>query len=129
VSAPERGELAARLDPARIRQVLWNLVHNAVKFTPRGGSIDVFAGRGEDRDVVFRVADTGVGVDPKDLPYIFDRFRQGDGSTTRAYRGTGIGLALAKAFVELHGGTITVESAPGKGAIFSIRIPEAVAAT
>ena len=77
------------------------------------------------RDVIFRVADTGVGVDPKDLPYIFDRFRQGDGSTTRAYRGTGIGLALAKAYVELHGGKIEVESGPGQGATFTIRIPDA----
>jgi signal transduction histidine kinase len=125
VEAPTRGEQAASLDPVRIRQVLWNLVHNAVKFTPKGGRIDVSARRGDGRDVVFRVADTGVGVDPKDLPYIFDRFRQGDGSTTRAYRGTGIGLALAKAYVELHGGTIGVESGPGQGAVFTIRIPDA----
>ena len=125
VSAPPRGAEVARLDGVRIKQVLWNLVHNAVKFTPKGGRIDVSACREGGREVVFRVADTGVGVDPKDLPYIFDRFRQGDGSTTRAYRGTGIGLSLAKAYVELHGGTIGVESGPGKGTTFTIRIPDA----
>jgi signal transduction histidine kinase/HAMP domain-containing protein len=125
VSAPARGSEDVRLDPVRIKQVLWNLVHNAVKFTPKGGKIEVSACRLDGSDVVFRVADTGVGVDPKDLPYIFDRFRQGDGSTTRAYRGTGIGLSLAKAYVELHGGTINVASGPGQGTAFTIRIPDA----
>ncbi len=111
-----------RLDPMRMRQVLWNLVHNAVKFTPRGGRIRVEAGA-DDAGVVFSVVDNGVGVDAKDLPFIFERFRQVDGSATRAYRGMGIGLALAKAYVELHGGTIAVESQPGKGTAFHVRIP------
>ena len=73
--------------------------------------------------VTIGTPDDGVGVDPKDLPFLFDRFRQADGSTTRAHRGAGIGLTLAKAFVELHGGTISVESAPGRGAVFTVRIP------
>ena len=115
-------ETTVRLDPLRIRQVLWNLVHNAAKFTPRGGRIEVRAAV-EDGDAVFHVVDDGVGVDPKDLPFIFERFRQADGSSTRLHRGAGIGLTLAKAFVELHGGSISVESAPGSGATFKVRIP------
>ncbi len=122
VTAPPLGSTSAKLDPVRMKQVLWNLVHNAVKFTPRHGRIDVDARR-DDTGTIFTVSDDGVGIDPKDLPYIFDRFRQGDGSTTRAYRGTGIGLALAKAFVELHGGTISVESNPGRGASFKVWVP------
>jgi signal transduction histidine kinase len=111
-----------RLDPMRMRQVLWNLVHNAVKFTPKGGRIRVEASA-DDEGVAFSVVDNGVGVEAKDLPFIFDRFRQADGSSTRAYRGMGIGLALAKAYVELHGGTIAVESHPGRGTAFRVRIP------
>jgi signal transduction histidine kinase/HAMP domain-containing protein len=114
--------VSVRLDPMRMRQVLWNLVHNAVKFTPKGGRIRV-AASADDAGVAFSVVDNGVGVDAKDLPFIFERFRQVDGSATRAYRGMGIGLALAKAYVELHGGTITVESQPGKGTAFHVRIP------
>ncbi len=111
-----------RLDPLRVRQVLWNLVHNAVKFTPKGGEIRVEA-EADDRAITFSIADNGVGIDAKDLPLIFERFRQIDGSSTRAYRGMGIGLALAKAFVELHGGTIRVDSQPGQGTTFLIRLP------
>ncbi len=111
-----------RLDPLRIRQVLWNLVHNAVKFTPKGGEIRVEADT-DDRGITFSVADNGVGIDAKDLPVIFERFRQVDGSATRAFRGMGIGLALAKAYVELHGGTIAVDSQPGHGTSFRVRLP------
>ena len=110
----------------RMRQVLWNLVHNAVKFTPKGGRIRVEASA-DAAGATFSVVDNGVGVDAKDLPFIFERFRQVDGSATRAYRGMGIGLALAKAYVELHGGTITVESQPGKGTAFRVRIPRVTA--
>ena len=122
VSAPGPSEVVVSLDGLRMRQVLWNLVHNAVKFTHKGGRIDVEAFREAD-GVVLRVSDDGVGVDPADLPFIFERFRQGDGSTTRAWRGTGIGLTLAKGYVELHGGTIQVESRPGRGTRFTVRIP------
>ena len=111
-----------RLDPLRIRQVLWNLVHNAVKFTPKGGEIRVEA-EADDRGIFLSIADNGVGIDAKDIPLIFERFRQIDGSATRAYRGMGIGLALAKAFVELHGGTIQVDSQPGRGTTFRVRLP------
>ena len=111
-----------RLDPLRIRQVLWNLVHNAVKFTAKGGEIRVEA-EADERGISFKIADNGVGIDAKDVPLIFERFRQIDGSSTRAYRGMGIGLALAKAFVELHGGTIQVDSQPGRGTTFHVRLP------
>jgi len=120
--APAEGQVPVKLDPIRMRQVLWNLVHNAVKFTPQGGRIDVKS-RVEGGEILFTVEDDGVGIDPKDLPRIFERFRQGDGSTTRAYRGTGIGLALARAYIELHGGVIEAESRPGRGARFRVRIP------
>ncbi|HUM01300.1 MAG TPA: GAF domain-containing sensor histidine kinase [Thermoanaerobaculia bacterium] len=123
VVAPAAGESTVRLDPVRVRQVLWNLLHNAVKFTPRGGRIALEARAGE-AGVEFVVRDTGVGVDPKDLPYIFERFRQGDGSATRAYRGMGIGLSLVKAFVELHGGTVAAESQPGRGTTFRVHLPK-----
>ena len=123
VSAPPRGEAVVRLDPVRVRQVLWNLLHNAVKFTPRGGQIELLA-RTTGSGVELTVSDTGVGVDPKDLPYIFERFRQADGGTTRAYRGMGIGLSLVKAFVELHGGTVTAESQPGHGTTFRVSLPK-----
>jgi signal transduction histidine kinase/HAMP domain-containing protein len=116
------GRTPVRLDPLRIRQVLWNLVHNAVKFTPRGGEIHVEA-KADEGGVSFSISDNGVGIEGKDLPLIFERFRQIDGSPTRAYRGMGIGLALAKAFVELHGGTIHVESQPGRGTTFRIHLP------
>jgi signal transduction histidine kinase/HAMP domain-containing protein len=122
VQAPPAGEAVVRLDPVRMRQVLWNLLHNAVKFTPRGGRIELSA-RADEGGAVLEVRDTGVGVDPKDLPYVFERFRQADGSATRAYRGMGIGLSLVKAFVELHGGTVTAESQPGRGTTFRVRIP------
>lgn len=121
-ATPPEGGTDVRLDALRMRQVLWNLVHNAVKFTPKGGHIRIVADV-DSSGALFTVSDDGVGVDPKDLPFIFERFRQGDGSATRAYRGTGIGLSLAKAFVELHGGAIEVESSPGRGATFRVRIP------
>jgi signal transduction histidine kinase len=122
IDAPEPGTSIVRVDPVRMRQVLWNLLHNAVKYTPRGGRIDVTARSGES-GVDFVVKDTGAGVDPNDLPFIFERYRQSDARSERAHRGMGIGLSLVKAFVELHGGTVTVESPPGRGATFRVHIP------
>jgi PAS domain S-box-containing protein len=114
-------------DPARIQQTVWNLLSNAIKFTPKGGtvSIDVTAVEGF---VEIIVKDTGVGISEKFLPFVFDRFRQADNSTTRSHGGLGLGLAIVKHLVELHGGTVSVESeGDGKGATFTVRLP--IAAT
>jgi len=110
-------------DPRRLQQVLWNLVHNAIKFTPDKGSVDVAVTRTE-RGVQFRVSDNGQGIPSDFLPYVFDRFRQADPSATRGAWGLGIGLSIAKHIVELHGGTIHVDSrGPGQGATFTVQLP------
>ncbi len=112
-----------RGDAARLEQVMENLVSNAIKFTPAGGRIDVVVER-DHRQVTITVADTGVGIAPEFLPYVFDRFRQADSTTTRHYGGLGLGLALARHLVERHGGTITAQS-PGsdRGSTLSVRLP------
>lgn len=110
-------------DEDRIQQVLWNLLSNAVKFTPRGGSVTLDAQRDAD-EVVLAVRDTGEGIDPAFLPFVFDRFRQADGSTTRLHGGLGLGLAIARHLVELHGGTVRADSdGASKGATFTVRLP------
>lgn len=112
-----------RGDAHRLQQVLWNLLSNAVKFTPRGGAIAVDVRRVESL-VDFSVSDTGQGIAPDLLPRLFERFRQGDGSSTREHGGLGLGLSIARHIVELHGGTITAHSdGPGRGATFSVRLP------
>jgi signal transduction histidine kinase len=110
-------------DPDRLQQVVYNLLSNAIKFTPAGGSVDVALERA-DGSFQLRVADNGRGIHPKFLPHIFERFRQADSSTTRREGGLGIGLAIVRRIVELHGGTVTAES-PGldKGAVFVVRLP------
>ena len=110
-------------DEVKIRNVLWNLLSNAVKFTPDGGRITVEV-CGKDEYAVISVSDTGHGVDPKDHERIFDYFTQLDSSLSRHHEGTGVGLALAKSIVELHGGKIWVESGgPGSGSTFRFTIP------
>jgi PAS domain S-box-containing protein len=110
-------------DPQRIQQVVWNLLANAIKFTPDGGSIRITARRAAD-DVEIRVTDTGVGIDSDFLPQVFDRFRQAEGFTTRTHGGLGLGLSIAKQLVELHGGTISAASeGKGRGAVFTIWLP------
>jgi PAS domain S-box-containing protein len=112
--------------PDRLQQVMWNLLMNAVKFTPRGGRVQVHLAR-RNSHVEIRVSDTGQGISADLLPYIFDRFRQGDSSSTRAHGGLGIGLALVRHLVELHGGTVTADSAgEGRGASFTVRLPVAI---
>ena len=112
-------------DPNRLQQVVWNLLTNAVKFTPRGGRVQVWLRR-EASHVEITVADNGQGIDPSLLPYVFDRFRQGDASTTRSHGGLGLGLAIVKHLLELHGGTIHAASeGEGRGATFTVRIPVA----
>jgi len=112
-------------DPGRLVQVFNNLLTNATKFTPRGGTIRVYVHRAES-SVEILVQDDGAGIEPGFLPYVFERFRQGDGSITRAQGGLGLGLAICRSLVELHGGTITADSAgQGKGAAFTVRLPVA----
>jgi CheY-like chemotaxis protein len=115
-------------DPSRLQQVVWNLVINAVKFTPRGGRVSVELRR-DAAQAEIAVSDTGRGIDAALLPYIFDRFRQADSSTTRAHAGLGLGLALARHLVELHGGTLSARrEGVDQGATFVVRLPLARAA-
>ena len=110
-------------DPERIQQVVWNLLSNAIKFTPNGGSIRITAGRA-DVDVEVRVTDTGVGISNDFLPHVFERFRQAEGITTRTHTGLGLGLAIARQLVELHGGTLSAASdGKGRGATFTVCLP------
>jgi signal transduction histidine kinase len=108
-------------DAARLQQVVWNLVSNAVKFTPSGGSVAV-AVTPVDGHAELKVADTGAGIPRAFLPFVFDKFRQADGSFTRQYGGLGLGLAIARHLVELHGGSVEAKS-EGKGATFVVRLP------
>jgi len=108
-----------RVDRGRIQQVLGNLLGNALKFTPAGGTVTLEATVGND-SAVFRVRDTGVGIPADRLPHVFDQFWQGSPSD---HRGVGLGLAIAKAVVEAHGGAISAESEPGKGSVFTLRLP------
>jgi light-regulated signal transduction histidine kinase (bacteriophytochrome)/ActR/RegA family two-component response regulator len=117
-----------RGDPHRLQQVAANLLSNAIKFTPRGGRVQVFVERSES-SVEVTVADSGQGIAPEFLPHVFDRFRQADGATNRKSSGLGLGLAIVRHIVELHGGTISVQSdGPGRGATFVARLPVSVAA-
>jgi signal transduction histidine kinase len=110
-------------DAGRLQQVVWNLLSNAIKFTPAGGRVEVRLER-EGAHAQLKVSDTGCGFDSDFLPYIFDRFRQADGSSTRRHGGLGLGLSIVRHLVELHGGTVTAESAgAGAGATFTIELP------
>ena len=110
-------------DANRLQQVIWNLLWNAVKFTNEGGRVEARLSR-TDGQVEISVADNGMGIDPQFLPYVFDRFRQADSTSTRRYGGLGLGLAIVRYVVELHGGTVEASS-PGKGqgATFKVRFP------
>ena len=109
-------------DPNRLRQVVWNLLSNAVKFTDRDGKVHIRLRRDNSR-VVLTIADTGCGIDRAFLPFVFDRFRQADSSTTRKAGGLGLGLALVRHLVELHGGSVEAHSdGPGHGATFAITL-------
>jgi CheY-like chemotaxis protein len=110
-------------DPDRLQQVLWNLLSNAIKFTPRGGQIDVQLDKVQSH-VELRVRDTGHGIPQDFLPYVFDRFRQADGTSARKFGGLGLGLAIVRHLVELHGGRVHVYSAgEGHGATFTVALP------
>jgi PAS domain S-box-containing protein len=110
-------------DPGRLQQVVWNLLSNAVKFTPSGGTISIAVER-VNSHMQMRVSDTGKGIRPEFLPFVFERFRQEDASTTRRYGGLGLGLSIVKHLVELHGGSIEVSSpGEGQGSTFTIALP------
>ena len=110
-------------DPDRLQQVVWNLANNAIKFTPKDGEVDV-ALRRVGTEVELTVRDSGVGIAADFLPYVFERFRQAEGSTTRRYGGLGLGLALVRHLVEAHGGTVqAVSEGAGRGATFTARLP------
>jgi two-component system CheB/CheR fusion protein len=110
-------------DPGRIQQVVWNLLSNAVKFTPNGGRVDIQLER-LDSDAQITVSDTGKGISADFLPVIFDRFRQADSTSTRQYGGLGLGLAIVRQIVEMHGGSVRAESrGEGQGATFAVRMP------
>lgn len=118
--APDVGLVSA--DAPRLQQVVWNLVSNASRFTPPGGALTVTLRH--DADVELTVSDTGMGIEPAFLPHVFERFRQADGSTARRHGGLGLGLAIVRHLVELHGGVVTARSdGAGRGATFTVRLP------
>ncbi|HSP18754.1 MAG TPA: ATP-binding protein, partial [Myxococcaceae bacterium] len=115
-------------DPERLHQILWNLLSNAVKFTARGGHVSVSLGV-RDRTATLTVSDTGQGIRPDFLPHVFERFRQADATATRAHGGLGLGLAIVRHLVELHGGTVGASSpGEGQGATFTVQLPLALPA-
>ena len=121
---PDAGPVVGAAD--RLRQVVWNLLINAIKFTPRAGRIQVQL-RKVDSHVEIVVSDNGEGIRSDILPYIFDRFRQGDSTTTRPHGGLGLGLALVRHLVDLHGGHVRAASdGPGRGATFVVELPVAM---
>jgi PAS domain S-box-containing protein len=115
--------LSVRGDEARLRQVFWNLLSNALKFTAAGGTITATA-RVQGDHVLVQVSDTGIGIPPAFLPYVFEKFRQEDASHTREHSGLGLGLTIARQFTELHGGTISAGSrGRDQGAVFTVMLP------
>jgi signal transduction histidine kinase/ActR/RegA family two-component response regulator len=113
-------------DPGRLQQVVWNLLSNAIKFTPKGGKVQVLLER-VNSHIEISIADTGVGIEQQFIDHVFERFRQQDASTTRAYGGLGLGLSIVKHLVELHGGSVRAHSAgKGRGATFCVHLPLAV---
>ncbi|MEH2285522.1 MAG: PAS domain S-box protein [Nostoc sp.] len=114
-------------DSSRLQQIVWNLLSNAVKFTPEGGRVDIRLSscpKSNSNSALIQVSDTGIGIDPNFLPYVFEYFRQENSTTTRKFGGLGLGLAIVRHLVELHGGTVQVESeGEDQGATFTVRLP------
>ncbi len=116
------GGILVNGDPDRLQQIVWNLVSNAIKFTPEGGTIEVSCLRTGSHAQI-QVSDTGIGINPDFLPHVFDRFRQADSTTTRSHGGLGLGLAIVRHLVELHGGTVSADSkGEGQGATFTVEL-------
>jgi signal transduction histidine kinase/DNA-binding response OmpR family regulator len=123
INAAPPTDIAVHGDPTRLQQIFWNLFSNAVKFTPRGGRVNIETTAYDSR-VRVSVADTGIGIKSEFVPFIFDRFRQEDGSTTREHGGLGLGLAIVQHLVDLHGGGVEVTSeGPNRGSTFTVTIP------
>jgi signal transduction histidine kinase len=121
LSAPT-GPVTAEADPMRMRQVLNNLLSNALKFTPAGGTVTVTFAASETM-LDWRVADTGIGVATEQLPHLFSKFFQAESALNRTYKGTGLGLAITKGLVEAHGGHITIGSTEGQGTVVHVTVP------
>jgi PAS domain S-box-containing protein len=120
----DAGAMRVRGDAARLQQIVWNLMKNAIKFTPAGGAIDVRASNPDDATVAVAVRDTGIGISPEALPRIFSAFEQGDDSIARAFGGLGLGLAIASTLAQKHGGTLSAHSeGRGRGALFTLTLP------
>lgn len=109
-------------DTSKLGQVVYNLIDNAVKYTPQGGRVTVTLAA-DGGEAVLSVRDTGIGIPPEDAKHIFDRFYRVDKARSRATGGTGLGLSIVRQMVQLHGGTITVDSTPGEGSVFTVRLP------
>jgi len=118
----EAPDLIVKADQERLQQVLWNLLVNAVKFTPAAGAIDVYLER-HDSLAEIRIEDSGPGVPPEFLPHIFERFSQADSSSTRQHGGLGLGLAIVRHLIELHGGNVSAGNRDGSGAVLTVQLP------
>ena len=119
----DTGAIAIPGDPVRLQQVVWNLLSNAIKFTPRGGHVQIYSQRVNSHLEII-VSDSGQGISPDFLPHVFDRFRQADQKTSRQHGGMGLGLAIVRHLVEMHGGTVRAASeGEGKGATFTVMLP------
>ncbi len=121
------GNLRIEADTRAMKQVVLNLLSNAVKFTPPGGEVAISAVADED-GVIFRVRDTGIGIEPEHMNVVFDAFHQGNANVSRRYEGTGLGLSITRGLLEMHGGTIVLESQPGVGTLATVRLPRKVRA-
>jgi signal transduction histidine kinase len=122
----DEGARMTRADPRRLQQIIWNLLSNAVRFTPAGGHVEIVARPADPGFLEIVVSDTGSGIAPDFLPHVFERFRQGDSSTTRTHGGLGLGLAIVHDLVGMHGGTVRAESpGTGQGTTFTVRLPAA----
>ena len=121
------GAVPCQGDERRLRQVLINLVGNAIKFTPAGGSVTITGTRAADGQARLEVRDTGIGMSAKDLAHVGEPFYQADSKLDRKYDGTGLGLAICKRLVKLHGGSMTIDSAPGKGTVIAVLLPGGLA--
>ncbi|MCX5741514.1 MAG: ATP-binding protein [Proteobacteria bacterium] len=121
--AVDEGLDTVTLDPQKFKQVLYNLLSNAVKFTDQGGEVDVHACRLDSERIAVAVRDTGIGIRAEDVSRLFTEFEQLESGTGRRFDGTGLGLALTKKIVELHGGHVRVQSEPGRGSVFTVEFP------